>query len=248
MKRVFVAVMIAIVLMNVMPVQAQDNDCRSLMGQVDTLIGQAMTALENGDVETSQSLLDAAHTLAGLCLGESADTPDAAGDAWVEVSYDVTYGGVMSLAHPQGWDVFAPTDESGGVAGMFLFSSAETRDAVMNSEDGAMPPGEMVTRINVVPLEAVEGDYEGIVDAMQMVLDEYEGVQADAITETTFNDLPAAYVPVYDPEENTSSLIVLIEGESAFIMILGWMVEGDVAHMEQTILAIAESVVYAVDG
>ncbi|MCD4685037.1 MAG: hypothetical protein K8S97_03770 [Anaerolineae bacterium] len=241
MKRgAVVLILIVVLLAQGVPVQAQDDDCRELMAQVNTLIGQAMTALDTGDVETAQALLGAAQTLADVCLDESGTaTPDPA--VWVEETYSVAHGGTITFAYPPGWVVFNPQDAGEAIEGLFLVSSAAGLEAML--ADDVLPSGELVVRMNLVPLAAVEGDYTDIVEGVQLAAGRAGDVQADAITETTINGLPAAYVTVYDPDYDAQSFTMLIEGENTLVLLISMVVEGDPAYMEQMALAIAETIV-----
>lgn len=247
MKRLVMVLIVVLLAVNVVPARAQDDDCRALMGQVDTLIGQALAALDDGDVATAQSLLGAAQTLAGLCLDETETTATPAAVEPVEVSFLMVRGGTLTLTQPPGWVVFNPHAEGEPIEGLFLFSSAEARDAAM-SPDGDLPPGAIVVRLTLIPPWAIEGDYTGIAALAQQAADEMGFTQVGPITETVFNERAAAFVALYDTEQDQRIQVVLIDGDDRFVMLMGMAAEADAARLEQATLTIAESIELEVEA
>lgn len=244
MKRIAVLMtLVILVLIHIASASAQDDDgCRALMEQINELIGHANNALENGDVEAAQSLLGAAQTLAGMCLDGSDSGGDTDDSAWTDHSFADAYGGTVSLAYPTGWIVDEQPGGEEGVGRVMFFSSALALESSTDPE-GELAPGEMVVQLTLAPYSAV-GEYTGVVDAIGQVTADWEEIQIKEITETTINDMPAAYATGFDPEEGNSGLLVFIENKDILIMIISATRDGDTGLLKDITLTLAESIEY----
>ena len=66
---------LSLLLLVTVPMSAQDATCESALSVVNTLLGQAQAALDNGDSDSASNLILAAQAVITPCLGESATEP-----------------------------------------------------------------------------------------------------------------------------------------------------------------------------
>lgn len=144
-------------------------------------------------------------------------------------------GGVLTATYPQGWSA----SESEGI---ILLGS---REGI--SPDGSVPAGEVAVSISgIAPALASTIVTDGNITPGK-VLDAYKNtlgaeIQLGETTEITLANKLAARLSVSTDEGD--SLIVAIEEDGAFMVVIGVTAKGELPQHEAMILAIAEQAAY----
>lgn len=164
---------------------------------------------------------------------QTAATAATAETAAIEV-FDAL-GGVLTVNYPKHWSA-AQSD------GMILLGSQPGI-----SPDSSVPTGQVAVGVSgIAPALAAAIVTDGTMSAAK-VLDAFKSgldaaIQAGSITAFSLNGKSAARLSASTPEGD--SLIIAIEHEMAYIVVIGATAKGELAQHEAAILAIAEHATY----